>query len=406
MAGCSILWINFFIYRLENLYKIGMKTYTNLKKGEVKNSEVEFEAQIPLEVIETNSAKVLAKISADFEMPGFRKGGVPKDIVSQHVDKMHLFEEAANNALREAILEIATDEKLSIVGSPEITVTKIALDNPVEFKIKIALYPEITLPDYKKIGKEISERKEDESVSEQETAEAIERIQKMIALQKPQPEQPAEGEGEKKEAALPEITDEFVSQLGPFKNVEEFRAQIRLELGEEKKFKIRQARREEMVNEIVKQAKLSVPELFLNQELQNFVEHRNADLEQAGLTLENYLKEINKTAEEFGKEERATIEQHIKTQFILSEIRNKEGISAGHDEIHANEEFLKMRYPDKDHDYLHKMSEALIIQKKLFDVVEGESRFPKAEVKSEAAPEPAEISPEAIAEPGASENNK
>lgn len=355
-----------------------MKKYENLKKGELKNSEVEFEAQIPLEALEANSTKVLTKIGVDFEMPGFRKGGVPKDIVSRHIDKMHLFEEAANSALREAIVEIAADEKLSIVGSPEITVTKIALDNPVEFKIKFALYPEITLPDYKKIGKEILERKEDEGISEQEMNEAIERIRKMIALQKPQTEQPEKKEeeaGEKgKEPQLPEITDEFVRQLGTFKNVEEFKSQIKLELAEEKKFKIRQSKREEMVNEIVKKAEISIPELFLNQELQNFIEHRNADLEQAGLTLENYLKEINKTAAEFEKEERATIEHHVKTQFILSEIRNKEGISASHDEIHANEEFLKMRYPDKDHDYLHKMSEALIIQKKLFDILEGNSK--------------------------------
>lgn len=360
------------------------KTYTNLKKNNLKDGDVEFEAQISLEKIEKYSAKVLTGISADFELPGFRKGTVPMDIVRQNVNAFRVFEDAANEVLRNAIREIVEDEKLATIGYPQITVTKIAPNNPVEFKAKFSLMPEIVLPDYKKIGKEIFERKginDSEEISDKELQEAIERIQKMVSASKINKDWQAsvdakamadrqdvkEAEPEK----LPELTDDFVNQIGPFKNVDEFKAEIKRELVEEKKYKVQQMKREETVNEIIKKTKVSIPKSFLEQELQNFTSHRNADLEQAGITLENYLKEIKKTAEELEKEERSAIEQQIKTQFVLSEIRDKEKLTAGESEIHANEEFLKMRYPNKDHDYLHHMSEALIIQKKLFDVLEG-----------------------------------
>jgi len=377
-----------------------MKTYTNLKRNNLKEGEVEFEAQISIEELEKYSAKVLIGISADFELPGFRKGTVPHDMIKQHVNEFRVFEDAANDALRNSIQEIVLDEKLMTIGYPQVTVTKIALNNPVEFKVRFALMPEITLPDYKKIGKEIFERKgegDSEEVSEKEMQEAIERIQKMVVASKANmetasvsPEAKATtGDFSSAKATadeagkLPELTDEFVNQLGPFKTVEEFKAEIKRELVEEKKYKIQQVKREEMINEIIKQSKLDIPKSFLDQELQNFTEHRNADLKQAGITLENYLKEIKKTAEEFEKEESAAIEQQIKTQFVLAEIRDKEKLTASDAEIHANEEFLKMRYPDKDHEYLHRMSEALIIQKRLFDMLEGKMIKSASEIMNE-----------------------
>lgn len=360
-----------------------VKSYENLKKISLKKGEVEFEAQISLKALEEKSAKILTHIRADFEMPGFRKGSAPEDIVRKHVNEMHIFEDAANEALRDGIKEIIIDENLPVIGMPEVVVTKIVLDNPVEFKVKFALSPEIELPDYKKIGSEISKREENTEVSEKEMQAAVERIQKIIALQKGQAKSLDD-----KESALPEINDEFVKQIGPFNNVEEFKEEVKKQLEEDKKMKSLQSKREEIINEVISKSKIEIPQLFLDQEFKIFVKKRDEDLEENKISFDDYLKEIKKTPEEFEKEERVLVERQIKTQFVLNEIKKKENLTADHEEIHRNEEFLKMRYPDRDHHYLHQMSEALILQEKLFDVLEGKTKDALESEKVEENSEP------------------
>ena len=51
-------------------------------------------------------------------------------------------------------------EKLDVIGRPEITITKIAKGNPLGFKIKTALAPKLTLPDYRTIAREINKGRE------------------------------------------------------------------------------------------------------------------------------------------------------------------------------------------------------------------------------------------------------
>ena len=154
------------------------KDYINLKKTSDKDGEISFEAEIPLEALEAKMNEALVRESADFSLPGFRKGKVPEHIVRQHISEMALLEDAAHNGLESAVREIITDEKLSIIGAPQATITKIAPKNPVMFTVKFALYPSFELPDYRKIGKTIADRKEKSEASESDIDEAIARIQK------------------------------------------------------------------------------------------------------------------------------------------------------------------------------------------------------------------------------------
>ncbi|HVO28996.1 MAG TPA: trigger factor family protein, partial [Candidatus Paceibacterota bacterium] len=156
------------------------KTYANLKKLSDKHGETEYQAEIPLEAVEEYVGRALAHAAAGFELPGFRKGKVPENIVREHLDEMALLEEAADEALRDAVREIITDEQLAIVGTPRLTITKIALKNPIEFKVMLARYPEVKLPDYKKIGSEIAARPVSAEVTDAEMTEAVTHLLAML----------------------------------------------------------------------------------------------------------------------------------------------------------------------------------------------------------------------------------
>lgn len=343
------------------------RPYEKLKKLSEKNGDIEFRAEVPVELLDEYSLAALAELAEDFALPGFRKGKVPQEKVREHVGEMELLENAADVAVREAMAGIAEDEKLNVIGRPQVTITKIAPKNPLEFKVRYALFPDISLPDYKKIGKTIFERKDPTDVTEKEVDEAIERIQKMIL-----------SVGGAKDAPVPPLTDETVKQFGKFNTVADFRAELKRQLEQEKVLHMKDGRREEVIKEIVKHAKLKVPELLVEQELYEFLADRDEQLKTAGLSLEEYLKQTGKTAEQLEKDERALIEEDLRMSMVVQEIRRKENLSADDRDVHLLITQLKARYPERTESELHRTAEAMIIQNKLFAVLEG---VPPPEVK-------------------------
>lgn len=335
------------------------KTYTNLKKIEDKHGEVEFSAIVPLEVVEVYVGHALAHAAEDVSLPGFRKGKVPLDMVRGRVDEMALLEDAADEVLRIAVREILTDEKLSIVGSPQLIITKIAPKNPIEFKVRFGLYPTIKLPDYKKIAADVLAEKDSAAeVTEADMNEAITRLLAMLSLQNP--------ELDTDKTKKPELTDEMVAKLGPFKNVEEFKVKLKENLAQDKILQAKDARREKIMHEVVDHATVELPKLLLDQEWYEFEERRNDELLEAKVSLADYLKSTNKTEEQLQKEERSVIEERIKTSMVFREIQKAENITASEKEIQTNIAYLKLRYTDRTEAWLRDSAEALIIQGKIF----------------------------------------
>lgn len=343
------------------------KTYINLKRLGEKHGEVEFQAEVSVEVLETFIARELERAARDFELPGFRKGKVPAHIVREHLDEARLLESAANDALHDAVHEILTDENLSIVGSPRVTITKIAPKNPLGFKVMFALYPEVKLPDYKKIGAEIATRADAGAgeVNEKEVDDAIERLLSMMA-----PMENKEGAGTDAMSAdattKPKLTDEMVAKLGPFKTVDEFKTKLKENLTQDKTMEAKEAKREEIMKTIVQQAKVELPEMLLDEEWYAFEERRNAQLAESNLTLEDYLKQSGKTEKELEADERKLIAERIKTSLVFREIQKVEAITPTEKEVQTNIAYLKLRYKDQSEAWLRETAEALIIQEKIF----------------------------------------
>ena len=329
------------------------RTYVKLKKIASKNGDVEYQAEIPADLLEQYVLRSLAAVAEDFSLPGFRKGKVPHETVRAHVGEMELLEDAANDVLREAMAEIAEDEQLEVIGRPQVTITKIAPKNPLAFRIRYSLTPDVSLPDYKKIGKQIFERQDPTDISEKEVDEAISRIQQMIGKE-PAP-----------------LTDETVKQFGNFATVADFRKELKRQLEQEKAVHMKDGRRQEVVAEIVKHTKVKVPALLIEQEFGDFVAERDERLKAAGLSLEEYLKQSGKTAEQLDKEERALIENDLATSLTIQAVRHKENITADERDVQILIMQLKARYPERTDSELRRTAEALILQEKVFAMLEG-----------------------------------
>ncbi len=341
------------------------KSYINLKKTKEKDGEVAFEAELTASIIAASEEKVLREAGEDISVPGFRKGKVPPAMVRERMDPVELLEEAARKALPDAVHGILEEEKLSILGRPEVAIVKLAPGNPIVFTVRFALVPEIDLPNYKSIARKVAEEKKPIEVRPEEIEDAVRHIREMFRS----------GEaGKEGDAGLPELTDDFVKQFGPYKNVVEFREELGRNIAEGKEREEKEKRREAMVRAIVAKTSIKIPKLLVDQELAAFFDNRDEELKKAGISREDYLKQVKKTEEELEKEERETIERQIAASLAMGAMRKNEKITADERDITANMAALKRRYPERTDAELWEPAEAIATQKKLFEVLEGDRR--------------------------------
>lgn len=98
------------------------------------------------------------KISKEVKIDGFRSGKIPFEVLKQQVGEMAILEESARIAigktLDKALLELGEGK---LIGQPKIEISKLAPGNPMEYKIVVAIIPELTLGKYKELG--IKEKK-------------------------------------------------------------------------------------------------------------------------------------------------------------------------------------------------------------------------------------------------------
>lgn len=351
----------------------------SIKKGKIKNSEVEIEVTLAPEVLLAHKEAVLSNIKKDFSMPGFRKGMVPEKMILENVNQNHLLEDAAESAIKELYPEILAEAQIDPVTPPQISIVKIAEGSPLELKILVGVYPEITLPNYKKIAKNIEEKKEKAEVKEEEVEAVIAELQKMRQV-----------EGGKDEIAP--LTDEEVKKFGDFKDVADFKSKLKENLISEKAFNIGKQTRDKMIREIVEDSKITLPPILVAMEFAKFRDDFEERLRAGGETIEQYLERSKKTAEEVGKDQREYLERLIKTRFVLSEILRAENITAPAPEVEVEAEHVRRHRTDLTPEQAHSYAESAILESKLFDLLEGREK--KEEAKTEekkSSPETEEI---------------
>ena len=119
--------------------------------------EAEVVGEISLEFLSECRKEALKHLQSHANLPGFRKGQVPEDILIKTFGEMHILEETAEVALGKEYGNIVEESKLRPIARPQISVTKLAPGIPLEFKVRLVLEPEFELPDYKKLASEIVE---------------------------------------------------------------------------------------------------------------------------------------------------------------------------------------------------------------------------------------------------------
>ncbi len=332
--------------------------YQNLSLEEREHSEIEIRGEIPVETALRFRAPALKHLGQHATVPGFRKGHVPQNLLVSRLGEQALWEEMAKQALNEAFPEIVRDKKLTLLGEPHITITKLAPGNPIAFKIEAAVAPTITLPDYRALAREIAR---EPLPSFEVSGEEVERTANELLEHMP-----------KEEGRLAELTDEVVKKLGKFENVADFKTKLKGQMRADKERKEHERRRLAIADKVVGSAIIPLPRVIVEHELNRLLAQFKHDVERMGLTYKEYLQKINKTEEDLRSEWRADAEKRAKLELILAEIATKESIAPTEEDVKKESGHLLSHMKNTDPARVETHVRNLLRNEKVFEFLEGQ----------------------------------
>jgi trigger factor len=339
-------------------------SYTITKEEKKDGSQIELTIEVAKAILEKERESSIKELSADVELKGFRKGKVPQDLVIKEVGEARIFERSAYRVINDIYIVLLEKGDYNVITHPEISVTKLAPGNDLEFKMVLTTAPEITLPDYKKIAQTVK-KETDLAVSDTELDEHIAKILTQHAqMQKQMKHTHKDGEAcadckvegdankekaeidtkegvAKKEAPLPELTDELVQKFGDFKTVTDFKKSLTESLTEEKKNQANQKRRTEIIEGIINVTKVDVPEILIDAELDRMLAQLESDVSRMGLNKEQYLQAIQKTEDDIKKEWRDDGKKRAIMNLVLPNIAKAEKIVPEKDAIQKEADHIK-----------------------------------------------------------------
>ncbi len=137
-----------------------------------KDNVVKLEMTIPAKEAQAAYDGAVKLYSQYVNVPGFRKGKAPRNLVERQVGAETLQQEALNKLLPRYVDEAAKENNLDLVTQPELTAVKFEQGKDVEVTLKLEVKPELTVGEYKNLKVDV----EDAVMPEDAVEKSIERL--------------------------------------------------------------------------------------------------------------------------------------------------------------------------------------------------------------------------------------
>jgi trigger factor len=422
---------------------------------------VEVEAEKVNEALD----KAFKKVVKQVQVPGFRKGKVPRAIFEARYGVESLYQDALDILLPDAYMEAVKETAIEPIDRPEIDFDNFAKGEPFKFTAKVQVKPEVELGEYK--GLEIPEK--DFSVKaedvDQELARMQERHAELVVVEEGGAQngdtvlidfegtidgEPFDGgkaenyslelgsgtfipgfedqlvgleKGAEKDVEvtfpddyhvddlkgknavfkvklheikrknLPELDDEFAKDVSEFDTLEEYRQDIEKRLQERRNSEREQYIESQVVEKAAANAKVDIPEVMVENEVEHMLTDFSNRLRMQGLTLDLYTQFTGQTEDQLKEQMKEDARKRVLHSLVLEAIVKNENISVSDEEV--NEELEKMSgLYNRSAEELKQIFEAngsldglkrdLAIRKALKLMADSSKMVPAAEQNSEA----------------------
>lgn len=360
------------------------------------NNVVKINIEIPAKDAIEGYNKAVRRISEYVNIPGFRKGKAPRNMVEQHVGVERIKHETLDIILPEVLNKVIIDNKLDVISQPYIESYSFEVGEDLKVTAKAELRPEVKLGKYKDLTVEIEEHVIPDDAFDKSLNSLLEKNSTFnIVVDRPTKEtdlivmdfdgsvngekikggaaqnypldlahstfipgfaeklvgkklnedfditvnfpkdyhektlagQPAVFKikiREIKEKVLPTLTDEFAKKVGPFKTVEDLRADIQKFLDVTKEQEDRRNSDNAIFEKVLSEAKIDIQDSMIEREKESLLEEYKQRLAMQGINWDELSK--NQNQDGLLAELRQEAEARIKNSLVIDKIAQEENI--------------------------------------------------------------------------------
>lgn len=316
---------------------------------------MEISGEISAQDLEIAWERAVKKAMAETELPGFRKGQAPEAMVIRKVGEDRLLHRAAEFALGEAWPNVLKENTIQAIGLPDMQVLKLARGNPLEWKARVAIMPEIKLPDYHVIAKQT--RTQSISISQNDdisrNSDAGDDISKNDGLDGALSDENKIKENKTEEDSLEKINP-HTNNIG---------------VG------IKEKRRLALLEAITEQSTIDLPAVLKETEKIKMAQELRAGLESIGLKWEDYLAHIKKNEQGIRDGFDGEAEKRARFGLVLREIAKREHIDPSPQEVEERVRHMLPAYTAEEQKHLDKnrlesYAYGIIRNEKVFEFLE------------------------------------
>ena len=124
------------------------------KIEKISSNKVKIEMQITPERFEEGMSRAFVKNKGKFNVPGFRKGKAPRQMVERYYGDGMLYEDAFDLLFPEEYAKIVEDNQLEPVSRPDLDIKTINREEGISCVVEVFVKPDVELGEYKGVKAE------------------------------------------------------------------------------------------------------------------------------------------------------------------------------------------------------------------------------------------------------------
>lgn len=365
-----------------------------------EKNKVYFNVDVDWKEFEPKIDEAYKKMRSKFNIPGFRKGKVPKMIIEQNYGVQVFYDEAINICLQEIYPKALEELDLKVVDQPDVDVKDFKENEKINFTFEVEVVPEFELPNLEEMEVEDIKEEFDKEVVTNE----IERLRNENArytivedrktkkgdivkldfkgyvnneafqggeakdyeleigsnsfipgfedqlidraigeefdvnVKFPEEYHSEDLKGkdakfickinEIKVKELPELDDNFASDVSEFDTLKEFKADLRKKLKAQFNEMVDTQRENKVLDKVIEETKFDVPNRMIEDEVENELRNFQYRLQAQGLNYDDYKKYTGKTDDEIKETFKEPAEKRVKLGLILEKYAKDNKIKA------------------------------------------------------------------------------
>ena len=386
----------------------------NTKIEKLPENLVKVEIEIPAKDAVNyynNAAKRLAQY---VNIPGFRKGKAPRNVVEQHIGEERIKHEALEAALPRVFSDVIKENDFDVVAQPYVESYDYKIGEDMKITAKIELRPEVTLGEYKGMTVDVEGYKTPEDAFQKSLDNLLEQSATLVIVTDRKTEEkdivvfdfegfsngekiehgdaknytldlanssfipgfaeqlvgkplgedfeinvtfPTEYHEKKlagqpaifkcrineiKTKVLPELTDEFAQKVGPFKTVDDLKADIQQYLDTQKADIDRTNSEKAIFEKVVEATKVDIQQSMIDRETDQLIEEYKQKLQMQGFTWDQAVEAQGyETIVNSLKEDAAV---RVKISLVIDKIAKVENITISQEDFSAKLSELSRMY--------------------------------------------------------------